>query len=299
MAHFLYKSGFALGPGRCRVLAQSADLAAEDIAATLVLTWDDRRIVGGLRLAWIATRLAAAPGDGEVYIAGPGGVVATWHGDRLDHEVIDGSDDGPPGHGEIRDLRWVGKALYAAGMNRQVYRRVPGEPWRRHDAACLGDPKELEVFGFNAIDGVTEDDLYAVGFAGEIWHCRDGKWRAADSPTNVILHRVRAAGPREIYAAGQMGVVLRGHDDVWDFLEHDLTEDDLWGMEWFQGRLYLASKSGLFRVDGDTLEKVDTGLGAGRTYAHLHSGGGALWSFGPLHLAWTTDGEHWHDVVPD
>jgi hypothetical protein len=42
-----------------------------------------------------------------------------------------------------------------------------------------------------------------------------------------------------------MGVVLRARRCL-GVHEHDLTGDDLWGMEWFQGRLYLATKTGLF-----------------------------------------------------
>lgn len=153
------------------------------------------------------------------------------------------------------------------------------------------------VVGFNAIDGASEDDVFAVGYRGEIWRAMAARWQRLESPTNAILHRVRVAQPNLAYAGGQRGVLLRGRGERWEPIVHDATRDDLWGMEWFGGSLYVASESAVFRLaDDDTLEVV--GERTLEYCGHLSAADGVMWSFGTKQLAWTVDGSAWNDVTP-
>src|SRR5687767_9541762 len=78
-------------------------------------------------LEWSATRLWAAKTLFPIVATGPAGRVAVKarSGVPHDEEVIFAGARGPEGLGDIRDLRLIGKHLYATGMNRQVYRRNP------------------------------------------------------------------------------------------------------------------------------------------------------------------------------
>ncbi|MGH2624519.1 MAG: hypothetical protein ACRDE7_12690, partial [Sphingobacterium sp.] len=202
-------------------------------------------------------------------------------------------------HGYIRDLRAIGSTVYAAGMGRQIYRRTSRGNWIPIHEGVINKPKHyLDVTGFESIDGVSEDEIYAVGFNGEIWRYHEEKWQKIDSPTNLTIERVRATSSDVTYACGQKGVLLRGRGDAWDIVRHEETEDDFWGLEWFLGRLYLATHGELFTLnEQDELKRVDLGLPGLRTYSQLHAAEGALWSFGAKHVAWTKDGETWHDVA--
>jgi hypothetical protein len=233
----------------------------------------------------------------QLVIMGAGGYVAVVTGGTVTEEMVDESVEGPRGRGNIRDMRLIGGHLYAAGMNRQVYRREGPQRWVHCDRGVVQPLGNLTVSGFSAIDGLTESDIYAAGFNGEIWHYDGKSWQQFDSPTNVLLHRIRVVGADLAFASGQLGVLLQGSRQGWRPIEHDVTTEDLWGMEWFDGHLYVAGDEAIYRVEGDQLKVVDTGLGTSFTYRHLHANAGAMWSFGPKHIA-KTDGKMWMDVTP-
>jgi hypothetical protein len=182
-------------------------------------------------------------------------------------------------------------------MSRQVYRREGPEHWCRWDEGAVLPIGVIEVAGLNSIDGVCEDDIYAVGFGGEIWRCVDGRWHQVKSPTRVILYCLRVVRKDLIYAVGQKGVLLRGNGDSWEQIAQKETTDDLWGMEWFNETLYVCSNEAIYRVNEDgKFEAID--MGHIKTCGHLHANDGVMWSFGRKHVAWTENGLDWNDVTP-
>jgi hypothetical protein len=301
-----FVDGVSLGPGRCKVIVKFVfddDPEFEDIpedddtpANNAVLSWSLDRGVTGVKVDYPITRLALGPGpDIEVFAAGRLGLIGRIRNDRVVDETIDGPDD----HGFIRDLRAIGHHLYAAGMGRQVYRRLGDGRWVRFDEGVLNNPSHfLDVTGLNGIDGLADDEIYAAGFNGEIWHCFKGRWERIDSPTNLILECVRVVTSDQVYVCGQAGTLFRGHGPAWDSIEHAETEDDFWGMEWFRDKLYLTTREDLFQlVDDLRLEPIDLNVEGPRTFGRLHAALGALWSFGPEHIFWTEDGNRWNEVV--
>ena len=242
------------------------------------------------------TRIVLSPeSNSEVMVCRRLGFVGLIRGNQVFEEDIEGPED----RGFICDVRIIGQHANAAGMDLQVYRRVGPGRWERFEKGIDASWKDiLDVTGFNAIDGLSEDDVYAVGFKGDIWHCINGEWLNVASPTNLIIERVRVVKPDLVFAAGRAGLLLRGHGAILESIDQNATKEDFWGLEWFQGQLYLATPQALFRLtDSDDLEPIDDRLPTPRTYSQLHAGNGALWSFGSRHLSWTTDGERWNEVL--
>ncbi len=58
-------------------------------------------------------------------------------------------------------------------MKRQVYRRGGERRWTDMSAPF---PKPRETAGFEAIDGYSSNEIYAVGWSGEIWQFNGKKW---------------------------------------------------------------------------------------------------------------------------
>jgi len=294
----VFSDGVSLGPAQCAVIVDyiiDGGAQEEPINSTL-LRWSRERGIEALRAGYPLTRIVLSPEpDAQVVVSGRLGFVGLIHGNSIIEERI----EGPKLHGFIRDLRVIDTHIYAVGMGRQVYRRSKPGQWEPFDTGLAHfTDNYLDVIGFNAIDGLSSHDIYVAGFDGEIWHFSGDTWRQAATPTNVILERVRAIKPELVFAAGQKGVLLRGHGDAWEIVEHQETDKDFWGIEYFRDNLYLATSEAIFRLlDNDKLERVNLGLTGERTYSQLHSAEGALWSFGPKHLSWTEDGSIWHDVV--
>ena len=157
-----------------------------------------------------------------------------------------------------------------------------------HAPADEGD----EITGFEAIDGFSEQDLYAVGWQGEVWHCAKGRWERQSSPVNIILSAVCAAGDKLVYACGQSGTLIRGRAGAWEQINTDGVVDDLWDVRWFEGKLYVASMSTLYVLFPDGLHPVDFGKEAPRSCYKLTDAQGVLWSVGQENV-FSFDGKAW------
>lgn len=230
---------------------------------------------------------------GEVHVAKAGGF-------SLEH--IDPTENGPRSIGMLRDLKEIEGSVFAVGMRRQVYRRNTDGEWYKFDYGLRAPHDEKLVSGLNSIDGFSKDNLYAVGWNGEIWIYSDDKWTCVPPITNLKLERVVCVPSEDIvYACGQKGILLKGFSDKWEVLEHDIVVDQFWGMEWFAGFLWLATDNAVYRLTGaGNLEKIDFNIGDdGLTCGYLSSRDGLLWSVGANHILSTNDGNIWRlEVIP-
>jgi len=296
-----FLSGFMQNRSTGRAIAQIDTLKDQGSTASVLLKWDGTQGKWFyFNLEWHATRVCFVDRPEMAVIAiGPDGFASISTAAGASVEEIDASPDGPSRRGPIRDLKVIGGAPYVAGMGRQVYRREGSDRWTRQDQGVVLPRGEIQLSGFNSIDGLSEDAVYAVGFNGEIWLRSHNRWQQQDSPTHLVLHQVRVVREDIIYASGQMGTLLRSDGTHWEIVEQDTTSDDLWGMAWFRDELYLACDSGLFKLDSkDRLIEVDMRLSPRPSCRHLHANDGVLWSCGPKHVTWTEDGQNWTDVTP-
>jgi ligand-binding sensor domain-containing protein len=157
-----------------------------------------------------------------------------------------------------------------------------------------GKPPVLR--GFNAINGISEKNIYAAGLKGEIWHFNGSTWKALQSPTEKSLNEICCVDTSKLFIAGQDGVLLKGDGGQFKILPQINANGDIYGLEWFKEALYVSTKNGIYRLDNDKLQPVDLKLGKGWTTKYLHANDGVLWTFGPKHLAYTEDGDQWTQV---
>ena len=283
--------GVPRAPGLGYVLCADDDKTANKVPHSDVMVFEAGRLALAAKNPYLTAgvcvarspleQLVAVGEEGDVFVGGSGDV---------HNEVI-----GTPGHGPrdiaiLRGVRAIDGLAYAAGMRRQVYRRVGRDAWVRLDTGPL--PELGDVVGFESIDGFGHNDLYAVGWKGEIWRGKDGEWAPVTSPTNLILTDVCCAADGEVYCCGQQGVVLRGRGESWTVVDNPAFGVDLWGLTFFEGHLYVAGFSVLLRLEDDILVPVDTAPVAARTFGHLRHTDGVMWSTGASDLI-AFDGATW------
>jgi len=251
------------------------------------------------KLEWHANRMCihSVP-ESHLVSTGPAGIVSILTKAGKEEEEIDSTLDGPERRGDICDMRVIGDHVYVCGMSRQVYRREGKNMWTRQDEGLVKPRGSFDLVGFNAIDGLTEKDILAVGFGGEIWRRQKQTWRQLESPTNVVLTALRVVKPNLAFACGQQGILLRGRGDHWEVIAAEGTKEDLWGVEWFNDKLYVASTNNLYTWDekSNDLEKVTLDMKGKYTFSHLHQNDGLLLSVGPKHVIYTEDGTKWVDT---
>jgi hypothetical protein len=223
--------------------------------------------------------------DGEV-------AVSTLPGKAKEH--VDTSANGPNRSAFMRCMRKIDGNVYAAGLARQVYRRLGPDNWTRIDQGAFVDRSQrTETIGFNAIDGFAASSIYAVGYGGEIWHFNGTGWVETESPTNVVLTGVKCLASGDVVVCGMAGTLLRGDSNGWRVIPQSATEADFWGIAEFRGRVYVSNREGLYLLDDADLTKVDMGIGVPVTTAYVDADSDVLWSVGHKDLVSTVDGIAW------
>ncbi len=295
---FHFRSGLSLGPSGYEVIAV-LDVSREIGGyASEILRFDQYEGFSGFSVPWVVTRLARHHSvPDRLFGTGPAGLVFLREAGILSERAIDESDQGPRLLGDIRELRFIGDVLYAAGMSRQVYYRSESG-WQHNDRDLITSAGTFQITGFNALCGADKSLIYAVGFGGEIWRGSYGRWVPLASPTNLVLTRIESCDTETAIACGQAGLVLRIRGERVDVIDQDITERDFWGLAVLGGDLYAASDMAVFRIEPSksfSLTEVLTGCSCG----HLHVSNGVMYSFGERHIMRSLDGTKWEDVTPD
>jgi hypothetical protein len=240
-----------------------------ELAALEDLTWN---AVGMCVVKLPTERLVVVSADG---------IVRSYGGGKEFDEQIQGPSD-------LRACATIDGYAFVCGMGREVFvRRGEGMWTSMHAPSSAAD-----IVGFEAIAGFSKDELYAVGWEGEIWRFAKGKWTDCGSPVNVVLSGVCCAPDGTVFACGQKGALVRGKKDGWEVLTTQGLEEDFWDLRWFEGKLYVASMGYLYLLDGDQLVPVEFGMDPPSSFYRLTDADGVLWSMGQEAIL-SFDGKSW------
>ncbi len=239
---------------------------------------------------------------GKCYLAGPSGIIRSagtlYQPFTLDNvkgtfdeiKIVDVEK-----YGELFRIRAIGESVYACGQSSQVYKLVQGQ-WVHMDDGILHDDAET----LEDIDGTAEDDIYAVGLSGTVLHYDGRRWIPLDFPTNLHLSNVRCISKKEVYICGNNGTLFVGNQNQWQFIgETDFTAN-FWGMDQFNGSLYLSHSAGIMVYEGDTLSEVKVSIAKEKfSFYRIHANDGRLLSVG-INDILIFDGEKWEEIIyPD
>ncbi len=210
---------------------------------------------------------------------------------------IDLKQGGPNNLKHMTAICSIDNYFYVVGMSRMVYRKELNEKgWNRVDKGIRIPMQSKEITGLTNISGLSLNEIYVVGFEGEIWWCNNGKWIKIDSPTNLTLNCVKQSNNGEVYICGNDGVVLKGRYDKWKIVEHDVTEEDLWDMVEYQGNIFIAAgMAPLYKINSDTLNEVKISQG-NITTGSLSAENGELLSVGEQDIL-LYDSKKWTEII--
>ncbi|MCP4601487.1 MAG: hypothetical protein GY847_13395 [Proteobacteria bacterium] len=293
-----FEQGFVQNRNVIRVISRLDEFTNHGSQSSSLMMWSqNKKQWFQFNLGWTAIRIACS--ESQMFVLGSDGHILKADASGMAEEDIKSSDNSLITVKDFKDMRLIGDQLYVVGDEHQIYIRQGSNNWIKSDVGHKSSRHDHKECGLNAIYGLDESEIYAVGDNGEIWHCNAGKWSELDSPTSVTLNCIRVIEPGLAYATGNEGTLLRGHGNLWEVVNQNTTKEDLFGIEWFDEKLYIASEGELFVLrDDNQLERAGAGYGPGWTFKHLHANDGILWSFGKDHLFSTEDGKRWHNVTP-
>lgn len=284
-----YFTAFSLFHGAVRyhdlayLLATKDELVAQNVPHTRIYGMDGGKW-GGDDIDWAAVScdICYEPAERLVVISPMGNVQVSGGGEFTEERPIADRGKGPDDRGPLREVRGIAKGhAYACGANRQLYKRLAPGNWSAIDQAATTNEAEMTLYCFESVDGFTEEEIYAVGWEGEIWQF-DGRGggRKIETPTNLALHAVRCAGDGKAYAAGQVGIILEGRGDNWTVITQDVTEDTFRSIEWFEDQVFLATGYDVYEFTKGQLKPVNWGKDRPLTCHRLSARDGRMWSIG-------------------
>ena len=297
-------SGLSITTGTVRYSDLSYLITTNDISISEGYTGSilyelDRGTLYAGTVPWLGCSgtVCHVPAERYLVLGTDGSIEASGGGAVKEEGPIAGCGVDPRRRGPLREIRGIANGrAYAVGTCRQAYVRDGEDQWRCIDeSAQVGDTPITDT-SFESVDGFSEQEIYMVGWEGEIWKYDGSVFTQQNSPTELALYKVRCAPDGFAYACGQLGTLLRGRNDQWEAIEHDSTEEDLWGMEIFDGQLYVSSTSFVYRLEEGKLLPVDFGDEAVRTCYHLSAADGIMWSIGAKDVM-EFDGSNWKPVV--
>ena len=239
--------------------------------------------------------LEAAYYNNEIFVIGEQGEVARCDID-MNQDASEEVIEGPETHGPLVSIQSAKEGVYAVGMARQVYARNPDGEWSLISKHIIdqGTPAQ-KLISFTSITQLDDENLYAVGFEGEIWHTQNMHWKQSQSPTNVDLVEIAKLPSGDGIILGCSGVLLCGRDDTWEVIEHDNTTDDLISTATFREISYISTGLQLFALDrNNNLREIATPKNNTSSLPYLKACKDSLWIFGDRDVFWTSDLNTWH-----
>lgn len=183
--------------------------------------------------------------------------------------------------GFLLALKYIGNHLYTCGSQNQVLKQVDGN-WIKIDQGIYS-PLEDEVDrSLNALDGFSEEDIYAVGDDGHIFHWNGNIWKSVDSPTNLSFYSILCTSTKDIYIAGAGGLIFkRALNQSWIDLNIDkLTNESIESLVEYKGSIYAACHEALLRIDDNKLSIVNIPLKGKHSFDALSTNLEILWCVG-------------------
>ncbi len=145
----------------------------------------------------------------------------------------------------IRSSKVIENTLYACGMDGLVIKRKSLGNWDNITPTLEGQDT---IFGFEDISGFSEDEIYAVGWKGEIWRYNGKKWFKINSPTTKNLNAITCAKNGVAYIVGDNGIMLQGRQDSWEILDTERHEN-LWDVCNYNGEVFVSTDFNILTLD--------------------------------------------------
>ncbi|HGW6113365.1 TPA: hypothetical protein ACNIQO_001383 [Proteus mirabilis] len=219
-----------------------------------------------------------------------GVVVCVGSGANLPPEkVMDGDYANP------KNIKCVGGYAYYVGSARKIYKRVDIGKWQRIQHGIPGGETNTDM-GFTDLDGFSEQDMYTVGGAGDVWHYNGEIWIPCGFPSNEQLSAVLCAPDGYVYIGGEGGSLWRGREYQWEKLYHGSSAILLNQLRWFEDKVWACDDYRLQCWNGKEMVRPKDGDKNVIASGHMDVRDGILVVADDYNVD-LYDGTAWHKIV--
>lgn len=289
--HFL--TGLELPDRTLLIAAREVDMDMDNDPHTLVLMrspegeWSEPGHVG-----WSSIGVSANGQGSGIGLLGRYGKFLEFRKDgHIRADIIPNvNEENPPT--VFRFIKSISGQLYAGGTNRYLY-QFKTNRWCEVGPESIKCNKQ-EIGSIESLTGFGPNELYTIGWSGEIWSKRNGVWDKIESPTNITLNDADTL-KKTVYIGGLAGTIIEGRGDVWSVVENNVLQQDIWSVQSYGDAVYFSTMSGILRLKNGVLELMKQ-LGPDvSTTMSLFVGPSGLWSIGASDIV-LYDGTQWHTI---
>ncbi|NNE17472.1 MAG: hypothetical protein HKN10_03235, partial [Myxococcales bacterium] len=158
------------------------------------------------------THLPYSDGVDDIWASDPENVLfAGRESHRYDGFSVELEDFGGLEDPDLNTAWGTGDQIFAAAD--EGFFLYDGEHWGK-----LVNESDIDSNDIIDMFGISEDDVFGVGWGGLIAHFDGSVWQAMDSGTDVTLVGVWASAPDDVYAVGNDETVLHYDGSTWSEL---------------------------------------------------------------------------------
>ncbi|RSZ57351.1 hypothetical protein HF313_11415 [Massilia atriviolacea] len=161
----------------------------------------------------------------------------------------------PVRRGSIFRIKMIEGYAYVCGGNRSVGKRLGKGEWFSHSEAI---PKLVNSTddGFDDIAGFNENDLYAVGGKGDVWHYNGKTWQQVSFPTNIWTTTVCCGGDGNVYISCYEGLTFMGRENRWKKIYDGGISLGFKDMVWHEGKVWCTNDNGVWTIENGKLARA-------------------------------------------
>ncbi|MEY0596034.1 hypothetical protein AB7309_22380 [Providencia manganoxydans] len=199
------------------------------------------------------------------------------------------------GFANPQNIKCIDGYAYYVGSSRKIYKRVDIGKWERIQNGIPGGKTNSDM-GFRDLDGFSEQDMYAVGGEGDVWHYNGEMWIPCGFPSNEQLSAVLCAPDGYVYIGGEGGSLWRGREFQWEKLYHGGSTILLNQLRWFEGKVWACDDYRLQCWDGNDMVRPMDGDKNVIASGHMDVRDGILVVADSYNVD-LYDGTSWHKIV--
>lgn len=201
--------------------------------------------------------------------------------------------DGSFLRGHLGRLKSLDGYLYACGGGRGFGKRLDKGQWQSFSQFI---PNEIGNHrGFDDFDGWGENDIYAVGGLGDVWHFNGTDWRQIPFPSNYPTSAVCCGGDGNVYIATYNGIFM-GRENCWKNIGNIGTNLPVKDMVWYEDKVWCTNDYGLWTIYNGRVARADVPADVSACAGNLSVGDGVLLLAGLYGAVFKEDGE-WNVIV--
>lgn len=110
--------------------------------------------------------------------------------------------------------------------------------------------------GFVDVAGFSENDLYAVGGKGDVWHFNGKTWQQVSFPTNIWTRTVCCGGDGNVYVSCYEGLTFMGRENRWKKIYDGGISLGFKDMVWHEGKVWCTNDNGVWTIENGKLARA-------------------------------------------